>query len=50
MRLFGVADAGGAKIEETPSTMLQPGKVKSRTTLKSWRHQRNIVMTEYRAR
>jgi hypothetical protein len=48
MWLFGVADVGGEEIEETPCTMLQAGNARSKTMLKSWRHQRDIVMTEYR--
>ena len=33
---------------ENSCTMLQPGKTRSRTTVKSRRHQYDIVLTEYR--
>ena len=34
--------------EKNSCTMLQPGKMRSRTRLKSRRHQYDIVLTEYR--
>ena len=41
--------AGGGPMKEKNSwTMLQPGKTRSRTTVKSLRHQYGIVLTEYR--